>query len=638
MSLIKQLWIAIITLVIIVFCASLATMVSTSRGYIIEQINEKNMDNATSLALTMSQMEKDPVNLELLISAQFDSGHYQLIRLSDPEGNVLLERSKENGQINVPAWFVRLSQMTIQPAYAQVQDGWSQYGRLRIESDIRFAYEGLWDSSQRMFAVTLLIGLIGALIGTLLLKRLLRPLRDVVKQAEAIGEKRFISSKVPKTREFRLLVETMNQLSERIRLMLTEESGRLEKLRLEANYDSTTGLMNRTYFFNRVSVMTSEEEDFTQGLLVITHLDDLSHIDKTLGHDTTNALLYRLGQALQAFADKDSLTLAARLSGTDFAVFSSGADDPHAFASTIKGLLSKAIGASDVTLDSLKLPTACARFQRQDKIADLYAMISAVIADISRQSPDVLHVMDAGDFRQHQKQDEAEWRQLLTDALQAKRLKLAHFPVRGADGGIIHQESPVRMQLGTNDAWMPAGEFISWANRLALVCRIDVMVVEKALEALAAGADDIALNISTRAMCDQDFIKQVTKLIANQPEHAHKLWLEVHERGAFEYPDEFRAFCQTMKPLGCKLGIEHVGANISRLGELHDVGLDYIKIDVSVISGIDTNPGNQAFFRGLCLIVRSIGLMTIAEGVQTAGEINKLRELGVDGMTGPAIK
>ena len=637
MSLIKQLWIATIVLVVLVFSASLATMVSSSRDYIIEQIQEKNMDNATSLALTMSQMEKDPINLELLIAAQFDTGHYQLIRLSDPNGNLILERSKESQQTNAPAWFVQLTAMDVHPGYAQVQDGWSQYGRLRIESDTRFAYEGLWEASQRMFAVSVLIGLFGALIGSLLLKRLLRPLNDVVQQAEAIGEKRFISSNVPKTREFRLLVETMNQLSERIRLMLTAESGRLEKLRLEANYDNTTGLMNRTYFFNRVSAMTSEDEDFNQGLLVVTHLDDLSRIDKTLGHDETNALLHRMGQALQGFAEKDIDAFAARLSGTDLAVFSSSASDAYAFASTIKGLLSKAIGA-DAVLDGLKLPTVCARFQRQDKIGDLYAMISTVIAEISQQSPNVLHVMEASDIRQHQKQDETEWRQLLTDALEAKRLKLAHFPVLDTKGKIIHQESPVRMQLGQNDAWLPAGEFISWANRLALVCRIDVMVIEKALEALAAGGDDIALNISTRAMCDEGFIKQVAKLIANKPDCARRLWLEVHERGAFEHMQAFRTFCQIMKPLGCKLGIEHVGANISRLGELHDVGLDYIKIDVSVISGIDSNPGNQAFFRGLCLIAHSIGLMTIAEGVQTEAEIKQLQELGVDGMTGPAIR
>jgi EAL domain-containing protein (putative c-di-GMP-specific phosphodiesterase class I) len=71
---------------------------------------------------------------------------------------------------------------------------------------------------------------------------------------------------------------------------------------------------------------------------------------------------------------------------------------------------------------------------------------------------------------------------------------------------------------------------------------------------------------------------------------------------------------------------------------LHDLGLDYIKIDASVIRDIDRNTGNKAFLKGICLIAHSIGLMTIAEGVQAAPEMAALPELGVDAMTGPAVK
>ena len=81
-----------------------------------------------------------------------------------------------------------------------------------------------------------------------------------------------------------------------------------------------------------------------------------------------------------------------------------------------------------------------------------------------------------------------------------------------------------------------------------------------------------------------------------------------------------------------------MGTRISRLGELHDIGLDYIKIDVSVIRGIDTNEANKTLLRGLCMIAHSIGMIAIAEGVQTASEIASLKQIGVDGMTGPGIK
>lgn len=90
--------------------------------------------------------------------------------------------------------------------------------------------------------------------------------------------------------------------------------------------------------------------------------------------------------------------------------------------------------------------------------------------------------------------------------------------------------------------------------------------------------------------------------------------------------------------LGCRVGIEHVNLRISRLGELHDLGLDYVKFDASLIRGIDINESNKSLLRGLCLIVHSIGIYAIAEGVNTPAEIAALIEIGMDGMTGPGIR
>lgn len=636
MSLIKQLWIAIMLLVVVIFGGSVASSIASSRNYLVEQLEEKNIDNATALALTMSQMDKDMVNLELLLSAQFDAGHYQLIRLSDSNGNVMLERQKEpEREPGVPDWFVRLLALDAQPGFALVQDGWSQFGRIRVESDARFAYGDLWRGSQQMLFISLLIGLLCALVGTVLLRRILSPLQSVVQQAEAIGERRFITIEEPKTAEFKLVVGAMNRLTGRIRKMLEEESQRLEQLRQDANFDGPSRLMKRDYFFSRIDTLR-QEDDFTEGVLAVVRLRDLATIDQTLGHQETDALLHRLGNALQTLTKKNKHLMAGRVSGTDFAVFSSVSTDGFNLAATVKGLLAKA--GSQPPAD-FRLPAVCGRFGKTDDITEFYAAIDKMLLQAAQNSPDALQVLRQDTPAGQQEQDETRWRGLLTEAIDAGRLKLAQYPVTAADGRIIHLESPARMQLGDSDAWLPAGEFIAWANRLDLVARIDVLVVEQALQALGnEGCNDIGLNISSRAMCDADFIAHVCRRIAARPECAHRLWLEVPERGAFEHLAEFRNFCARLKPLGCKIGIEHVGAYVARLGELHDLGLDYIKIDVSVISGIVHNAGNQAFLRGLCLIAHSIGLMTIAEGLQSDDEITLLPGLGVDGMTGPAVR
>ena len=85
------------------------------------------------------------------------------------------------------------------------------------------------------------------------------------------------------------------------------------------------------------------------------------------------------------------------------------------------------------------------------------------------------------------------------------------------------------------------------------------------------------------------------------------------------------------------MGLEHFGRQFSEIGRLHDLGLDYIKVDGSFIRGLDGNVGNQAFLKGLSTIAHSIGLKVIAEGVTSEADLRALGPVGFDGATGPAV-
>jgi EAL domain-containing protein (putative c-di-GMP-specific phosphodiesterase class I)/GGDEF domain-containing protein len=454
---------------------------------------------------------------------------------------------------------------------------------------------------------------------------------------EAIGDKNFITIKEPKTIEFRTLARGMNRLSQRIKDMLKDQSQLLDQMRIEANYDAITGLMNRKYFSSRVAAHITNEENFSEGILVISHISNLAEINATLGNADTDAVLKRMGMALQAFCDRYPSLLAGRLTGADFAVFSNEPVDSNVLCGQVKNILSDAAGLETI-FDNFALPTTSSKVNKSEQLDGLKKLIAAIKTRTNPAEADIMELIDQADITKFEDSDEAEWRTMLTSALDAKRLKLAAFPVMTHTGEIIHEESPARLQLVEGGTWHPAGEFIAWATQLGLVSQLDHLVVEAAVKSLVKGAPPIGLNVSTSAMCNPEYAAHIQKLLKRHTEVASRLWLEVPEHGAFQNLPQFREFCALIKPLGCKLGVEHVGAQIGRLGELHDLNLDYIKVDASVIRDIDQNPGNKAFLKGICLIAHSIGLMTIAEGVQTAHEIAALPELGIDAMTGPAVK
>ena len=177
-----------------------------------------------------------------------------------------------------------------------------------------------------------------------------------------------------------------------------------------------------------------------------------------------------------------------------------------------------------------------------------------------------------------------------------------------------------------------------WAARLGVINRIDAEVVRLALRSIASSGEPLGINISAESLRDAGFRSLLLASFAEQPASARQLWVEVPEYGVVQHPNEFRELCHALKPLGCRIGIEHCGRQLKQLGDLHDLGLDYLKVDAALIRGIDTDAGNQSVLRSLCVLAHSIGVRVIAEGVSSDAERLVLPALGIDGMTGPGVR
>src|SRR5690606_29975513 len=328
MSLIKQLWLGIIVILLLALGGSFTISIVSAKHYLQEQLQLKNIDNANSLALSMSQMEKDPVTLELLLAAQFDTGHYQRILLTGTDNKTLIERVSDVDTDNdVPYWFAHLADLQVSPGIAQVQDGWQQYGTLIIESQTRFANISLWKNTLGLLQWFLLAALISGIIGTWFLKYIARPLDMVVHQAEAIGQRRFVTSREPRTIEFQRLVRAMNTLSLGVKNMLEKETRQLEILQRQSQQDLLTGLFNRAHFLNLLENQLTGEDSDNNGTLIIVRVLNLTDINHQLGHAETDRALCQIARTLQQFAAHYPQSYAGRLNGSDFALAIVGSTD-----------------------------------------------------------------------------------------------------------------------------------------------------------------------------------------------------------------------------------------------------------------------------------------------------------------------
>lgn len=635
MSLIKQLWIGICLILMLALGGSFFISTLAARQYLEQQLHLKNIDNATSLALSMTQMEKDPVTLELLLAAQFDSGHYQRIRLLDPQGEVIAERQYHSrDEKHIPEWFDRFLSIDTQPGIAQIQDGWQQYGSLEVLSHSRYAKEELWASTKRLLQWLLLAALLSGLVGTIILKMITRPLGHVVRQAESIGQRHFVTSKEPRTREFRKLVRAMNTLSASVKSMLEKETQKLEKLRTASQQDDLTGLSNREHFLNLLDSVITREDSEQEVAVYLVRVLNLVELNQRFGRDKVDELLLGIAHALRSHLSRPE-EFSGRLNGTDFALVSFGEQTLNEGSQLLREHLEQQL--SSLVADPLQigLPMAASDLQPRESRGQLLSRLDGLLARSEQRGNRgiMVHNVDRPGGAQRNLND---WRISITQSLADSGVDLGCYAVRAGSGSLIHWERPVRLFI--DGIWQNAGFFVGWARRLGVLAEIDWQVVRFAINDIREHERDSAVNISESALCDLEFRTRVLDLLKYHPVEAARLWLEFPETCAVRQMPQLKQFSTQLRELGCKVGLEHVGLEFTQIRELEGIGLDYLKIDSAIIRQADKNTANHSFIQSLCAIGHSLGIVMIAEGVLNEPERQALDALNVDGYTGPGIE
>lgn len=631
MSLIQRVWLVIILLVVLAFGSSLAISYTALHNHVEETLRLKNIDNVNALALTMTQMNKDPVVLELLLSAQFDTGHYKLISLVSTDGDVSIVRQSHKPIIGAPEWFVSLVNLNVPAATAKVQDGWRQFGTLKLASQYQFAYRTLWDSARNLLFSFIVVALLSLLLAYVIVRGIRQPLASVVDQARQIGNRQFRIVKEPRIRELRDVVKSMNRLSFSVRSMLIAEGDKLEQQQKSMRADKVTGLLNREYFINHVDSLLHRESILGSGMLAIVRVPAITKLNDSLGYAATNTLLMALSRQLKTIENSRPHTVAGRLNGSDFMLVVAGNQDTDTLARDLSQALAQTV-ADQPSLSAL--PAALTTYGPGHNRSSLLAALDTGLARAENRTDGQVEIINTNStprlFDSREKLHNALAHALETDALRLKR-----YPVVTLDGEPLHDECPSRLYLA--EQWHPAATFLPWIARFDMTAAFDLRVVEAALNEARQHETPIAINLSAQTLTDPAFVEALTNRLTASDAAADRLLLDWPAAGALANRAEFAALANRLAPLGYKIGLKHVGNQPTQIAELHDLGLDHVKLDTALIRDIHKHADRRGYVHSQSILLHSLGITVIAAGVRTQHEIDALTQLGIDGVTGAGV-
>ena len=420
----------------------------------------------------------------------------------------------------------------------------------------------------------------------------------------------------------------LSQLKEEIEVRKQAE----EQLVQLARYDNVTGLANRTLFREiLLRALAGTRRNKKTFALMFLDLDHFKDINDTMGHDVGDLLLKSVAKRLKSrVRDND---LVARMGGDEFAVFLDDCNPDNAahVAASILDILSPFhwLDSKEVFITSsigiAMCPEAGDDPESLCKSADTAMYHAKKMGRNNFQffSPE-LHAQTMQ--RIHLESD-------IRRALDQKEFSLFYQPQVDMDEKVVGMEALIRWQHSKLGMISP-GQFIPIAEKTGIIDPISEWVLHTAcLKArewqenlYLTGDAKIAINISLRQLKQESFWNMIQKILSVTGLDPRNLEIELNESSIMDDPKTTIVLLEKIHELGISISVDDFGTGYSSLNYLKRLPIDAIKIDMSFVQGIGKDHNDEEIIKAIITLANSLGLKTVAEGVETNEQVSFLKE------------
>ncbi len=432
---------------------------------------------------------------------------------------------------------------------------------------------------------------------------------------------------------------------------VTEQHRLAEKLKHQATHDDLTELSNRREFERRLNaLLLNAQQGNTAHAVCFVDLDQFKIVNDTCGHAAGDALLRRIAQELlQRLRRRDTL---ARLGGDEFGILLEHCQPADALA----------------LAQEVRNTIADIRFQWREHMFNVSASIGLVAIDAN--SEDLASVMmaadtacyaakEAGRNQVHlyaaderallRQRDEMQWATLINDALDKDRFILLAQPIlplsEPADSEREkhnHFELLLRMRAA-DDSLIAPGAFLPAAERHGLATRLDRWVVDAAFRALLISGKRFnavamcSINLCGQSLTDADFIDHLSQRFREHALLASKICFDITESTAVTNLNAAIGFMERLRRFGCRFAIDDFGSGVSSYSCLRNLPVEFIKIDGALVRAMADDKIDSAMVQSIHDMGRVLGKETVAEHVESAEILQRLRDIGVNYAQGDAV-
>jgi len=449
---------------------------------------------------------------------------------------------------------------------------------------------------------------------------------DSIVKAFSAGATDFI----PKPIHFAVLKQRVSRL-----IQANKVEKHVKKL---AYHDPLTGLPNRTNLMQQLRVMINRAQlEEKKVAILFLDLDRFKLINDTLGHDAGDLLLKAVSDRIRRCVRNQDFI--ARLGGDEFTVVLEGVTDKE-IVSKIAAKICDTLSQPFVFLQQkMFVTTSIGISMFPDDGGDIGTLMkhadSAMFRAKEQRNEYCFYVQGMEDEIARRMELERELRHAITH----HELVLYYQPqIDLKTGKLIGAEALIRWNHPQHGLIMP-DTFIPLAEESGLINDVSDWVLVEACRQIQdwnnrGNGLKVAVNMSSKDLQAEGFNQKLYGVIEQYKIPPQMLELEITENTLMENPEELEEDLNALRNMGLTLAIDDFGSGFSSLNYLKRLPVDILKIDRMFIRDLAKDENDRAIVTGIVALASSLGLETVAEGVETEYEYHLLRELGCDSCQG----